>query len=424
MLSMILSYTLIIFLLLAIPVSRPLMQALDDHSLSWQEKALVSNDLLDIHARYWPWALGAGLVLVIHCLHSMWIVFHVAAPLHRLKSLFPQIGQGNLSIRTTLRKGEFLTSEAELVNQMTAQLDANVSAIKMAQAIVALDIDRLKQTSATAGNPTMAELVKKAEHNLADLKASRNSFKTHNGRRTQMSDWRTFPSATKPRVARHPTPEGFEHSGGFTLIELMLAVAIVGVLSSLAIPNYLGFVEKARVARAVAEMNAIAKEVRGYALSTELYPDSLAQIGRSAPLDPWGNPYQYYRINCGAAIIGRLDNLEPSAFGSAGLILPVNDFPPHNEAHPSFTVDNGNHHEARIYLTQAGGPPGGGAGGPPCGGIGGARKDRFLVPINSDFDLYSMGKDGQSVGPLTAQKSHDDVIRANDGSYYGLASNF
>ncbi|NOS81897.1 MAG: hypothetical protein HOP32_09995 [Nitrospira sp.] len=73
-----------------------------------------------------------------------------------------------------------MTSEAELVNQMTAQLDANVSAIKMAQAIVALDIDRLKQASTTASNPTMAELVKKAEQNLADLKASLNSFKTHN----------------------------------------------------------------------------------------------------------------------------------------------------------------------------------------------------------------------------------------------------
>lgn len=104
MLSMILSYTLIIFLLLAIPVFRPLMQALDDHSLSWQERAVVSNNLLDLHARYWPWTLGAGLVLMIHCIHSMWIVSQVAGSLYRLKSMFSQIGQGNLSIRTTLRK--------------------------------------------------------------------------------------------------------------------------------------------------------------------------------------------------------------------------------------------------------------------------------------------------------------------------------
>ncbi len=40
---------------------------------------------------------------------------------------------------------------------------------------------------------------------------------------------------------------------GFTIIELMIAVAIVGALAGLAIPNYLGFLDKARVARAIAQ---------------------------------------------------------------------------------------------------------------------------------------------------------------------------
>jgi general secretion pathway protein G len=57
-------------------------------------------------------------------------------------------------------------------------------------------------------------------------------------------------------------------------------------------------------------------------------------------------------------------------------------------------------------------------------GKGKMRKDRFLVPINSDFDLYSMGKDGQSVPPLPAKVSQDDIIWANDGDYIGLASQF
>jgi general secretion pathway protein G len=52
------------------------------------------------------------------------------------------------------------------------------------------------------------------------------------------------------------------------------------------------------------------------------------------------------------------------------------------------------------------------------------RKDRFLVPINTFFDLYSMGKDGQSVSPLTAQASRDDVIWANDGAFIGRASDY
>ena len=51
----------------------------------------------------------------------------------------------------------------------------------------------------------------------------------------------------------------------------------------------------------------------------------------------------------------------------------------------------------------------------------GARKDRFLVPINSTYDLYSIGKDGQTAAPLTAQASRDDIVRANDGGFIGLA---
>ena len=57
-------------------------------------------------------------------------------------------------------------------------------------------------------------------------------------------------------------------------------------------------------------------------------------------------------------------------------------------------------------------------------GKGGMRKDRFLVPINTYFDLYSMGKDGKSVPPLTAQASQDDVLWANDGGFIGLASQY
>ena len=50
------------------------------------------------------------------------------------------------------------------------------------------------------------------------------------------------------------------------------------------------------------------------------------------------------------------------------------------------------------------------------------RKDKFLVPLNSTYDLWSMGPDGQSAIPLTAKQSRDDIIRANDGNFIGRAS--
>jgi general secretion pathway protein G len=67
------------------------------------------------------------------------------------------------------------------------------------------------------------------------------------------------------------------------------------------------------------------------------------------------------------------------------------------------------------YLKLKDGPP---------GSAGDARKDKSLVPLNTDYDLYSMGKDGLSQAPLTSPLSDDDVIRANDGGYVGLAERY
>jgi general secretion pathway protein G len=58
------------------------------------------------------------------------------------------------------------------------------------------------------------------------------------------------------------------------------------------------------------------------------------------------------------------------------------------------------------------------------GSRGRARKDGRLNPINSDFDLYSIGEDGRTTTPLGAPMSRDDVIRARDGAFLGLASDF
>jgi general secretion pathway protein G len=52
------------------------------------------------------------------------------------------------------------------------------------------------------------------------------------------------------------------------------------------------------------------------------------------------------------------------------------------------------------------------------------RKDKNLVPINSDYDLYSAGPDGDTMLPLTARASRDDIVRASDGGYVGVAIDY
>src|SRR5215467_8067651 len=57
-------------------------------------------------------------------------------------------------------------------------------------------------------------------------------------------------------------------------------------------------------------------------------------------------------------------------------------------------------------------------------GKGQSRRDKKLNPLNSDFDLYSAGKDGLTQTQLQAHNSRDDVVRARDGKFIGLASDF
>lgn len=57
-------------------------------------------------------------------------------------------------------------------------------------------------------------------------------------------------------------------------------------------------------------------------------------------------------------------------------------------------------------------------------GKGGNRKDKKLNPLNSDFDLYSMGKDGATHTQISIKAGRDDVIRANDGRFIDLASKY
>ncbi|MHA1739288.1 MAG: prepilin-type N-terminal cleavage/methylation domain-containing protein [Candidatus Heimdallarchaeota archaeon] len=52
------------------------------------------------------------------------------------------------------------------------------------------------------------------------------------------------------------------------------------------------------------------------------------------------------------------------------------------------------------------------------------RKDKNLHPLNIDYDLWSIGKDGKTHKNLTAAVSYDDIVRANDGAYIGLAKQY
>ena len=78
---------------------------------------------------------------------------------------------------------------------------------------------------------------------------------------------------------------------GFTLIELMIVIILVGLLASIAYPVYSGFVDRARRAKVIGDIGQIQIALAKFLTDTNgALPLSLAAVGLDTLRDPWGNP--------------------------------------------------------------------------------------------------------------------------------------
>ena len=87
---------------------------------------------------------------------------------------------------------------------------------------------------------------------------------------------------------------------GFTLLELLVVIVIIGLLAGYVAPRYFSQVGKSETQVARAQIDALDKALDQYRLEHRRYPTSeegLAAIGpylkKAVPNDPWGRPYQY-----------------------------------------------------------------------------------------------------------------------------------
>ncbi len=130
-----------------------------------------------------------------------------------------------------------------------------------------------------------------------------------------------------------PTFTRLRRAAGFTLIELMVVLVIIGVLAALIVPNVLDRADDARVTAARTDVTNLMQALKLYRLDNLRYPtteqglQALVVKPTAAPLppswrpyleklprDPWGHPYQY--LNPG--IKGEVDVMSLGADGQPG----------------------------------------------------------------------------------------------------------
>lgn len=234
--------------------------------------------------------------------------------------------------------------------------------------------------------------------------------------------------------------EGVGSEEGFTLLELMIVVAILAIVTTIGVPSYQAALRTARVGKARHELVTIANAITTYsAANSGQLPLSLVQVGFGGKRDPWGTPYCFLNYAAGTgdglhwaveaglvdpsavkkptrpedgdvlafglALLGEdtMSRLE-KLYGQEGMVRVIAErFQVGAEAAAS-TVEDSLFSEVDVTATR--------------------RRDRYLFPLNTDYDLFSLGPDVSTAVSLGDKLGHDDVIRARNGGYFGVASEY
>ncbi len=304
------------------------------------------------------------LGLVLACLIGlarMAVVSHrIAGPLVRLVATLRAVQRGDISMRFKVRSGDYLAQEAAALDAMTTRLRRRIRAAKSRALKLDSALDALRAAPGSRSGEEFDRRLRAVDEQVRRLREHLDRFQTEPHAEPAAAGLASRSLPSRGIAPAVPSVEPRVPRQQRGFTLIELLLVVV-IISTLATLAVPAYGEALNRARIVRAIG----EIR--AIGTEL---------------------QQFHLSAGHL---------PDTLAEAAISHVLDPY--------------GMPYQ---YSRIAGGAP----------GKGGLRKDHKLNPINSDFDLFSTGRDKVFKTQLTNKDSLDDVVRANDGGFVGLAADY
>jgi general secretion pathway protein G len=102
---------------------------------------------------------------------------------------------------------------------------------------------------------------------------------------------------------------------GYTLLELLMAIVVVGLLAAIAVPSYGRILDQQKIQQGERDLRLLGLRIENYRTQHGNTPNSLNDLNMTLPKDPWGRDYQFLNFSSGApgvsGMIRKDHNLHP-----------------------------------------------------------------------------------------------------------------